>query len=218
MENEAMRIGVYRQPWRDGSVHYMFRLGTPEALKAVEKIQPRPRRFLFWKLNPVEPPRTEKLVAIKRAPKAFLQELREHARSKTLALADEAGTRFLGHITYSVYGEGGKTAASVSYYPKSHLGARKAKGLGYYLEAACTRDLVRQGVRFISSGHPISLKLPRLVQLFRMFGEKARIGQEVEAREWLKALGRGIRTAGREDEEARRLAQAFFARARGKQA
>jgi hypothetical protein len=101
------------------------------------------------------------------------------------ALPRGARVRRLGEI---LYGQQGELARSLSYDPKAGMGERTAPGLGYYLEAVALNFLRRRGVRTMETS--VAPSKGRRAQLLKA-GLPVR--QEVDVREWLRGMGRGIR-------------------------
>lgn len=121
------------------------------------------------------------LIALKRVPKAWKGELSRHfEKNKT---AD--GLAMIGDIQYFGIDE---VAMTFSYYPKHELEMRSAFGLPYFIEAVTTHDLTVQGYSHVcTTSGPDQ---PRVKQLERVGLQTV---ADVEIREWLKGMGRGIR-------------------------
>lgn len=85
-----------------------------------------------------------------------------------------------------------KIAAAANYYPKAFLENVEARGLGYFLEAACVAHLKKAGVTHVSTSY--GPELPRIRQLKKV---GLPIQKPVEINAWLKAMAKGIQTASR---------------------
>lgn len=92
-----------------------------------------------------------------------------------------------GVIEYNV---SGKIANVYHYYPKGESGGG-VKGLGYLLEAICTKHLQKDGITHVIQGG--SIRYPRQKQLEKV-GLPLR--EEVPINEWLRKIFRGVHYAG----------------------
>lgn len=96
----------------------------------------------------------------------------------------------LGWIEYKILqNDHSKTAITDGYWPRKWLGIGVARKLPYFIEAITTQDLrLNKGITHISTTNsPDHTREEQLKQV------ELPINKQVEIREWLSGLGRGIR-------------------------
>ncbi|MDE1851888.1 MAG: hypothetical protein KGH69_04350 [Candidatus Micrarchaeota archaeon] len=123
------------------------------------------------------------LISLKRIPMVWQSDIGIHYG----ACKEKNGLAYVGQIFYM--GGNGSTTPE-SYYPREKLDKGPASGFAYLFEAITTKDLQRLGYSRISTTFKPERQRKEQVERVGL-----RTVVEIDIREWLKGMGRGIKAS-----------------------